>query len=122
MTLEEVPGKEEGEADCGDHLRRIGTAPSGGMLTPKHLKIFGPGLFLSKGKTRTESGAETKGSGHLETAIPRDPFHLQTPNPHTIVDAKKQMLAVRSLIWLFPERLYQLLTNADVNTHSQPLL
>ena len=27
--------------------------------------------------------------GHPETASPRDPFQLQTPNPDTIADAKK---------------------------------
>ena len=30
--------------------------------------------------------------GHPETAPPRNPSHLQTPNPHTIADAKKRLL------------------------------
>jgi hypothetical protein len=38
---------------------------------------------------------------------------MQTPNPDTIADAK--------MIQLSPERLCQILTNTDVDTHSQPL-
>jgi hypothetical protein len=44
---------------------------------------------------------------------------MQTPNPDTIADAKKCLL-YRSLIQLSPERLCQILTNTDVDTHSQP--
>jgi len=40
----------------------------------------------------TKCGAETK--GHPETAplAPRDPSHIQTPNPDSIADAKKYLL------------------------------
>jgi hypothetical protein len=30
------------------------------------------------------------------------------------------VLNYRSLVWLFPERFYQHLTNTDADTHSQP--
>jgi hypothetical protein len=33
-----------------------------------------------------------KEKGHLETTPPGDPSHIQTPNPDTIVDAKKYLL------------------------------
>jgi hypothetical protein len=44
--------------------------------------------------------------GHPETALPRDPSHLQTPNPDTIADAKKHLLTGA---WYScpPERLCQ---------------
>jgi hypothetical protein len=29
---------------------------------------------------------------HAETATPEDPFHFQSTNPYTIVDAKKSLL------------------------------
>jgi hypothetical protein len=50
-------------------------------------------LFLSKGKAGTKSRAETEGrKGYPETTQPKDPSHLQTPNPNTIADAKKLLL------------------------------
>ena len=40
------------------------------------------------GDTETNYGAETEGD-HPETASPGNPFHIQFPNPDTIVDANK---------------------------------
>jgi hypothetical protein len=48
--------------------------------------------ILTGGNTETKCGAETKRKGHPETAPPGDPSHIQTPNPDTIVDAKKCLL------------------------------
>jgi hypothetical protein len=41
------------------------------------------------GNTETKFGAE---KGHLETALPEDSSHIQTPNPDTIVNTKKCLL------------------------------
>jgi hypothetical protein len=49
--------------------------------------------------------------GHPEIASPGDPFHMQSPSTNTIVDAKE----------LSPERLYQGLTNTEVDVFSQSL-
>jgi hypothetical protein len=61
------------------------------MGPPAHLKTFNPEMFLSKGKTGTKMEQRLK-EGHPETIAPRDPYHLQTPNPNTIADAKKGLL------------------------------
>jgi hypothetical protein len=45
------------------------------------------------GDTETNYGAETEGD-HPETATPGNPFHIQFPNPDTIVDANKCFLTV----------------------------
>jgi hypothetical protein len=49
-------------------------------------------MFMSKGKIGTKNETETEGKAHPETALPRDPSHLQAPNPGTIADAKKCLL------------------------------
>ena len=43
---------------------------------------------------KKKCGSETEGKTiqHPETALPRDPSHIQSPNPDTIIDAKKCML------------------------------
>jgi hypothetical protein len=51
--------------------------------------------------------------GYPEAAPPVDPSHKQTPNPDSIVDAKKCLLTEASLC--------QSLTNTDADAHSQPL-
>jgi hypothetical protein len=43
------------------------------MWPPTLLKNFNPELLLSK---ITNSGSETEGKGHPETAEPRDPSHM----------------------------------------------
>jgi hypothetical protein len=45
---------------------------------------------------------------------------MQIPNPDTIADAKKGLLADRTLIKLSLDRLCQILTNTDVEAHNQP--
>jgi hypothetical protein len=52
-----------------------------------------------------------------ETAPPRNPSHLNTPNPDTIADAMKSLLAGA---WYSSEGFYQNLANTDANAHSQP--
>jgi hypothetical protein len=47
--------------------------------------------------------------GHPETTPPRDWCHLQTPHYYWC----QEVLAVRSLVWLFPERFSWPLTNID---------
>jgi hypothetical protein len=76
-------------------------------------------LFLSKGKTGMKNGIETQGK-----AIKRQP-HLGI-HPFCICQTStllltKEVLAERSLIWLFPERFYQNLINTNADTQSQPL-
>ena len=60
-----------------------------GPLT--HLQNFNPELLLYKGNTGAKNGAETKGKA-IQASSPGDPFHMQTPNPDTIADAKKCLL------------------------------
>jgi hypothetical protein len=55
--------------------------------------------------------------GHPETAPPRDPSHVQSPNPDAIVE----VLTDRNLIWLSPDRLCQSLTYTEADAHNQPL-
>jgi hypothetical protein len=57
---------------------------------PNHLKIFNLELFLSKGNAGAKS--EHRLNERPETVPLRDPSHLQTTNPDTIVDAKKCLL------------------------------
>jgi hypothetical protein len=57
-----------------------------------HLNIFNPEMFLSKGKTVTKKMEQRPKIGPPETTPPRDPSHLQTPNPHTTADVKKYLL------------------------------
>jgi hypothetical protein len=47
--------------------------------------------------------------GHLETAPPRDPYHIQPPKQVIIVDDGKYLLMEACLIWLSPERLWKML-------------
>jgi hypothetical protein len=58
-----------------------------------HLKNINPEFLLSKGNTSTKNGAkpEAKAIKRLP-ALPRDPFHMQTPNPDTTANAKKVLL------------------------------
>jgi hypothetical protein len=58
------------------------------------LKIFGPSVLLRR-KTEysweqiwRQSVEQRLKIGHPETVPPRDPSHIQLPNPDTIVDAK----------------------------------
>jgi hypothetical protein len=44
---------------------------------------------------------------------------MHTANPDAVADAKKFLLN-RSMIQVSPERLCQILTNTDVDAHSQP--
>jgi len=55
------------------------------------LKIVNPEMFLSKGKIRTVNVTETEGKT-IQGPKPRDPSHLQTPDPYTIADGKKHLL------------------------------
>jgi hypothetical protein len=46
-----------------------------------------------EGNTETKFGAETEGKAiQWLTVPPRDPCHIQLPNPNTIVDANKNLL------------------------------
>ena len=45
-----------------------------------------------EGVTETKCGAETEGMTIYRLPIPKDPSHIQPPNPDTIVDAKKSLL------------------------------
>jgi hypothetical protein len=62
------------------------------MVSPTHLKIVNAEMFLSKGKTGAKKWNRDGRNGHPETTLPRDPSHLQTPNPYIIVDVKKCLL------------------------------
>jgi hypothetical protein len=61
--------KEDQSVDNSVFLRRGNKIPTGGNI-------------------ETKCGAETEG----KAAPPGDPSHIQSPNPDTIVDAKKCML------------------------------
>jgi hypothetical protein len=50
----------------------------------------------------------------MKSPSPRDPFHLQTPNPNTIADAKKHMLT--GAWYGCPECFCQHLTNTAADT------
>jgi hypothetical protein len=65
------------------------------------------------GVTGTKCGAETEGKPIQRLS------HLW--NPSNIQSSKPEVLAVRSLIYLSPERLFQSLTNAEVDPLSQSL-
>ena len=90
------------------------------MGPPTHLQNFNTELLMSKGYTGTKSGAEIEGE-----AIQRLPHLGIHPTcrhqTHTLLWMPRLVLAERSLIELCPERLCQILTNTDVNAHSQPL-
>jgi hypothetical protein len=58
----------------------------------RHLKIFNPEMFLSKGKNRDKIWNKDGRKGHPETTPSRDPFHLQTLNLDIIANAKKHLL------------------------------
>ena len=58
------------------------------MWPPTCLKNINPELLLSKGNAGTKSGTETEGKAIQKLPYLGNPFHLQTPNPDTIVDAK----------------------------------
>jgi hypothetical protein len=80
-----------------------------------HLKVFNPEIFLSKERTGTKNGAET--DGRAIQGLPRlgNPSYLQTPNTRHCCYCQKA-LADRNLVCWFLGRLYQQLTNADVDT------
>jgi hypothetical protein len=59
------------------------------MRPPTHFNIFNPEMFLYKEKTE-KNGTETEGKAIQR--LPHLEIHLQTPNPHTIADAKKCLL------------------------------
>jgi hypothetical protein len=61
-----------------------------GMGLPTYHQLLNPEGLLSKGNKGTKCGAETK--GHPETVPPGHPSHIQTPNPGTLVNAKKCLL------------------------------
>ena len=48
--------------------------------------------ILKGGNTETKYGVETEAKAIPETAPPGDPSHIQSPNPHTIVDTNKCLL------------------------------
>jgi hypothetical protein len=79
-----------------------------------HLKNINPEFLLSKVNAWTKNGAETKGR-----VIQR----LSHLGIHPICKPRcycrcQEVLAYRSLVKLSPERLYQSLTNTDVDAHS----
>jgi hypothetical protein len=51
------------------------------------------GLHLSKANAGTKSGAETEEKAIQKLPFLGNPSHLQTPNPDTIADSKKYLLA-----------------------------
>jgi len=48
--------------------------------------------ILKGGNTETQSGAETEGKAMQRLPPSGDSSHIQTPDPDTIVDAKKFLL------------------------------
>jgi hypothetical protein len=58
------------------------------MGSPTHLKSINPELLLSK-EWRDKEWRRDWRKGYPESDPPRDPTHLQTLNPDSIVDAKK---------------------------------
>ena len=105
------------EGHSKDNIQSIGMPPGWRMGPPTYLKNINPELFPSKGDAGTKSGAETEGKDIQRLPHLGNPYHLQTPNPNAIINAKK--LLVTGLVWLFPERFYQHLTNTNVDAHSQ---
>ena len=48
--------------------------------------------ILMGGNTETKCGAETEGKAIQRLPPPRDPSHIQTPNPDTTADTRKSLL------------------------------
>jgi hypothetical protein len=48
--------------------------------------------ILSEANMETKCGTETERKGHPEISPPEDQSHIKSPNPDTIVDAKKCLL------------------------------
>ena len=72
-----------------------------------------------EGVTEAKYRSETKGMTSQETAPPGDPSHIVTKLRYSC--GFQQELADRNLLYLSPEKLYQYLTNTDVDAHSLPL-
>jgi hypothetical protein len=53
--------QQRAERICRNHLQKIGTAPSSGMLPTTHLRIFTPEMLSSNGNTETKTGAAIEG-------------------------------------------------------------
>ena len=87
---------------------------------------MGASVFLRKGKNTHRSnygdnmwGRDLK-KGHPETVLPGDSSYKQSPNPDTIVDAKK-CLPKRARYGLSLEGPCQSLTDTEADASSQPL-
>ena len=89
--------KLKGGRACGDHIQRLGNAPSCRIWPPTHLQTFNPEFLLSQGNTGTKCGVETEG-----TAIQKLP-HLGI---HPICRHKIQTLLLmpRRVCWQDPEK------------------
>jgi hypothetical protein len=76
--------------------------------------------MLTGGSMETKCGSEMEGK-----AVQRLPYmwiyHIYSHQTQTLLSVPRKMLADRSLIWLFPERLCQRLTNKEADAHGQPL-
>lgn len=72
-------------------------------------------MFLTKGRTGINNGAEIEGR-----AIQGQPHLGIHPVQTGHCCHCQEVLADRKLVWLFLERFFQLLTNADVDAWSQP--
>jgi hypothetical protein len=63
------------------------------MGLPTHPKKFNPELLLSEGNTgKHKEWNRVLKERASRDRLPVDPSHMQTPNPDTIVDAKKCLL------------------------------
>jgi hypothetical protein len=88
------------------------------MGPPTYLQNFNPELLLSKGNTGIKSGAETEGKAVQKLST-------WGSIPHADIKPRyycgcQEVLADRSLMQLFPERLCLILNNKDTDAPSQP--
>jgi hypothetical protein len=87
-------------------------------VAPSYLKIFNPEMFLYKRNTWTKIGAETEGRAIRNYFIWEFILSVDTKPRHCC--CSQEMLADRNLVWLFPGRFCQHLTNANADAWFQP--
>jgi len=78
------------------------------LVTPTHLKVFNPEMFLSKGRTGTRNEAETE--RRAIQGLPYLGIHPVCRNQSRHCSCGQEVLADRNLEWQFFGRSGQQLT------------
>ena len=81
-------------------------------------RLKGRNKIYRRGNKETKCGVETEGKATQRL------YHLEIHLVYSHQDSKLLSMRRKSLlnrVWLSPERLFQNLTNTEVDTHSQPL-